>query len=106
MLAMDGQPAVHFTDIGRFTGRSPRVLGKLNSAAESIGMCSVSTARFDEQELFNHLNALAEALSPSIVWLLTDCDAHLAVEVGKWCERRQIFWHYCTINDVFAFARR
>jgi len=106
MFATERPSVVDLTDFGRFTGRSPRVLGAHVDAAVPFGLCTTSVARFDDLALFAHLNALAEALSPTVIWLLTDCSARLAIEIAKWCERREIFWHYCEAQGAFAFSRR
>jgi len=97
--------ASHLTDVARFTGRPSRVLGA-DPSAGAMGICTTSVTGFDELGLFTHLNALTMVLSPSVVWMLTDCNACLAAELAKWCDRRDVFWHYCGAHGHFALARK
>lgn len=106
MFTTDGLSTAGLTDVTRFVGRAPRVLGARVDAAMPMGICTTSVAQLDELALFTHLSALADALSPTVIWMLTDCSARTATEMAKWCERREVFWHYCATHHCFALARR
>jgi hypothetical protein len=106
MLSVSHTADPELTDVSRFTGRAIRILTPEGECAVAIAVRATSAAGLSDEEFFARLHVLIESLSPDIAWSVADCDGRLAADLAKWCERREIFYHYCERQKSFALARR